>query len=113
MSVPVKEPLNKAWVDCWFRHGCDFCQRRDVDRLDCINRCPVRGAGAAFRHLVFPEDSAPRLSEHSSFDDHQVCQRKQGVQLRGVLSQTAVAQLLVAEQIFDDVEGMFDPGAHL
>jgi len=35
------------------------------------------------------------------------------MELRRVFGQAAVAQLLMAEQILDHVEGMFDPGPHL
>ena len=39
--------------------------------------------------------------------------RAEGAQLRGVLGQAAIAQLLMAEQILDDVERVLDPGPHL
>jgi len=35
------------------------------------------------------------------------------VQLRGVLEEAAIAQLLMAKQVLDDVERVLDPGPHL
>src|SRR3954470_24351970 len=46
-------------------------------------------------------------------DDHQICQGEQRVELCGVLVQAAIAQLLMAEAVLDNVEGMLDHGAHL
>src|SRR3954451_19853289 len=54
-----------------------------------------------------------RSGEQSLFDDHQVSQGEQGMQLRGVLVEAAIAQLLMAEQVLDDVEGVLDDRAHL
>ena len=54
-----------------------------------------------------------RSGEQRLFDDHQIGQGEQGVQLCGVLFEAAIAQLLVAEAVFDDVEGMLDHRAHL
>jgi hypothetical protein len=53
------------------------------------------------------------LDEESLFDDHQISQREQGVQLRSVLGQAAIAQLFMVEPILDDVEGVLDPSPHL
>ncbi len=57
--------------------------------------------------------SGPGLDKQGFLDDHQVGQGEQGMQLRGVLGQAAIAQLFVAEQVLDDVEGVLDPGPHL
>ena len=35
------------------------------------------------------------------------------MQLRRILREAAIAQLLMAEQVLNDVEGMLDHGAHL
>jgi hypothetical protein len=55
--------------------------------------------------------SGPVLLHEQGFpDDHQVGQREQGTQLRGVPGQTAIAQLLMAKQVLDDGERVLDPG---
>jgi hypothetical protein len=53
------------------------------------------------------------LHEQGFFDDHQVRQGEQGMQLGGVLGQATIRQLLMAEAVLDDVKGMLDPGPHL
>ena len=53
------------------------------------------------------------LGEESLLDDHQIGQGKQGIELRGVFRQAAVAQFAMAEQVLDHMEGMLDPGPHL
>ncbi len=58
-------------------------------------------------------ESRWRLREQGFLDDHQIGEGKQGAQLRRVLGQAAIAQLLMAEQVLDDVEGMLDPDPHL
>ena len=57
--------------------------------------------------------SGRRFGKQGFLDDHQIGQREQGVELCGVLDKAAIAQLLVAEQILNDVEGMLDRGAQL
>src|SRR4249920_3812241 len=57
--------------------------------------------------------SGRRSREEGLLDDYQIGQGKQGVELCGVLEEAAVAQLLMAEQVLDDVERVLDPGPHL
>jgi hypothetical protein len=47
------------------------------------------------------------LREQGFLDDHQVGQGEQGVQLRGVLLEAAIAQILMAEQVLDDMERVY------
>ena len=44
------------------------------------------------------------MDKQGFLDDHQVGQGEQGVQLRGVLGQAAIAQLLMAKQVLDDMD---------
>ena len=53
------------------------------------------------------------LGEEGLLDDYQIGQGEQGVQLRGIFGQAAVAQLFMAEPVLDDVERVLDPGPHL
>ena len=51
--------------------------------------------------------------EQALLADHQIGQGEQGVKLRGVLGWPAIAQLFVAEEVLDDVEGVLNPGPQL
>jgi hypothetical protein len=42
-------------------------------------------------------------------DNRQIGQGEQGVELRGVFGQPAIAQLLMAKAVLDDVKGVLDP----
>ena len=90
-----------------------------VARLETVYLGGIRGCSEIFLCCFRDQDrvrvcSGPvRLREQGFIDDHQVGQGEQGVQLCGVLLETAIAQLLVTEQVLDDVEGMLDDGAHL
>src|SRR3954452_4502293 len=57
--------------------------------------------------------SSRRWHQQSLFDDYQIGQREQRIELCGVLLEAAIAQLLMAEAVLDDVEGVLDHGAHL
>ena len=48
------------------------------------------------------------MDKQGFLDDHQVSQGKQRVQLRGVLLEAAIAQLLMSKQVLDDVEEMLN-----
>ena len=50
--------------------------------------------------------------EQTPLGDHQIRQAEQRHQLRRVLGQSAVTDLLQSEAVLDDVEGMFDLGAN-
>src|SRR3954454_17675258 len=54
-----------------------------------------------------------RSGEQRLFDDHQIGQGEQRMELCGVLLEAAIAQLLMAKAVLDDVEGMLDHGPHL
>src|SRR5580700_3690708 len=51
--------------------------------------------------------------QQPAFHNDEVGKGKQRVQLGGVLGQAAVAQLAMAEQVLDHVEGVLDPGSDL
>ena len=51
--------------------------------------------------------------QQPAFHNDEVGEGKQRVQLGGVLGQAAVAQLAMAEQVLDHVEGVLDPGSDL
>jgi hypothetical protein len=53
------------------------------------------------------------LDKQGFLDDHEIGQSEQGVKLRRVFGQAAVAQLLMAEQVLDDVERVLDYRPHL
>jgi hypothetical protein len=53
--------------------------------------------------------SGPHLGEQGFLDDHQVGESEQGMQLRGVLGQPAVAQLPVPEQVRAQLKGRNGP----
>ena len=55
-------------------------------------------------HLGFPE--------HASGND-QIGQGKETVKLGEIFPQPPVSDFPVAEEVFDDVEGMLHPGSHL
>src|SRR5947208_7790489 len=72
------------------------------------------GFGASWRS--FPACWMPSRAgtgRKGSPGDHQVSQRKEAVQLRCVLGESAVTDLPMLEEILDDMKRMFDTGAHL
>ena len=53
------------------------------------------------------------MDKQGFLDDHEIGQSEQGVKLRRVFGQAAIAQLLMAEQVLDDVERVLDYRPHL
>jgi hypothetical protein len=51
--------------------------------------------------------------EQRLLHDRQIGQGEQGVELRGVLGQPAIAHPLMTKEVLDDVKGVLDPGPHL
>jgi hypothetical protein len=67
----------------------------------------------SFYHQVSLGSSRLGGREQRLLDDHQIGEGEQGVELCSVLGQPAIAQLLMAEEVLDNVKGVLDPGPHL
>src|ERR1700756_2531683 len=67
----------------------------------------------SFYHQVSLGSSRLGGREQRLLDNRQIGEGEQGVELCSVLGQPAIAQLLMAKQVLDDVKGVLDPGPHL
>ena len=104
LSLTAKEPLIKAVV--WVSRINDRCRVH----ARCAGVNDTRLVGAAFLN---GGRSSLSFGAQAPLDEHQVGQGKERVELRGVLGQAPVTGPAVPKEVFDDVKGMLDVGAHL
>jgi hypothetical protein len=77
-----------------------------------VVRASATGRTAISRFITISERTLGAELEQTPLGDHQVRQAEQRHQLRGVLGQSTVTDLLQSEAVLDDMERMLDLGAN-